>query len=356
MELNLTAPINTLGYGVAGMNILKALWNYGVEVSLFPISGPESISVSSKEDHMIVQRSLDLAKNGFNPEAASVRLWHQFDLAQHVGRGKHIGFPIFELDTFTKQELHHMRSCDELMVCSEWAKGVIQDHGLGNTIHVVPLGVNNTIFRPSNNIPRPRGHAVFFNCGKWEVRKGHDILIKAFKMAYEKNPNIELWMMCHNPFNSIGENEKWESLYSHPGVKLIPRAETQEGVYNMMAQADCGVFPSRGEGWNLELLEMMSVGRHVIATNYSAHREFCNAENSTLIDINNVELAYDNKWFFGQGKWANINEDTISNISSAMLAFAANHTGAVSEAGINTASEFTWHNTANKLIEGVLWE
>ena len=123
-----------------------------------------------------------------------------------------------------------------------------------------------------------------------------------------------------------------------------------------MAQADCGVFPSRGEGWNLELLEMMSVGRHVIATNYSAHREFCNAENSTLIDINNVELAYDNKWFFGQGKWANINEDTISNISSAMLAFAANHTGAVSEAGINTASEFTWHNTANKLIEGVLWE
>lgn len=354
MQLNLTAPINKLGYGVAGMNILRALWTRSVEVSLFPISGPESISVSNQEDELIVRRSLDLAKNAFNPEAASVRLWHQFDLAQHVGRGKHIGFPIFELDTFTKQELHHMRSCDELMVCSEWAKGVIQDHGLGNTIHVVPLGVDSSVFLPANRVPKDK--TVFFNCGKWEVRKGHDILIKAFKMAYEKNPNIELWMMCHNPFNSIGENEKWESLYNHPGVKLIPRAETQEGVYNMMAQADCGVFPSRGEGWNLELLEMMSVGRHVIATNYSAHTEFCNAENSTLIDINDVELAYDNKWFFGQGKWAKINENTIRDLSDAMLAFAATDTKTVSEEGITTASEFTWRNTADKLVEGVIWE
>ncbi|MCP4513206.1 MAG: glycosyltransferase family 4 protein, partial [Fuerstiella sp.] len=160
--------------------------------------------------------------------------------------------------------LHQLRSCDELMVCSEWAKGVIQDHGLGNTIHVVPLGVDSSVFLPANRVPKDK--TVFFNCGKWEVRKGHDILIQAFRLAYEKNPNIALWMMCHNPFNDPAENRKWEHLYDHPGVELIPRAETQEGVYNMMARADCGIFPSRGEGWNLELLEMMSVGRHVIAT------------------------------------------------------------------------------------------
>jgi glycosyltransferase involved in cell wall biosynthesis len=348
-----------LGYGITCLNILKALWNRGVEVSLYPISGPESISVSCQEDHTIVQRSLDLAKNGYNPEAASVRLWHQFDLAQHVGRGKHIGFPIFELDTFTKQELHQMRSCDELMVCSEWAKGVIQYHGLGNNIHVVPLGVDTSIFLPTNpsmTQQHPKNKTVFFNCGKWEVRKGHDILIRAFRLAYEQNPNIELRMMCHNPFNTTGEDERWESLYSHPGVKLIPRAETQGGVYNMMAEADCGVFPSRGEGWNLELLEMMSVGRHVIATDYSAHTEFCNADNCTAINIENTEPAYDNKWFFGQGKWAKIDENTIRDLSDAMLAFAANYKGEISEAGISTASEFTWRNTADKIVEGVLWE
>ena len=38
-----------------------------------------------------------------------------------------------------------------------------------------------------------------------------------------------------------------------------------------MAEAHCGVFPARSEGWNLGLVEMLSMGRHVIATDYSAH-------------------------------------------------------------------------------------
>ena len=48
--------------------------------------------------------------------------------------------------------------------------------------------------------------------------------------------------------------------------------------------ADCGLFPARAEGWNLELLEMMACGKQVIATNYSAHTEFCTKENSILIE------------------------------------------------------------------------
>ena len=113
--------------------------------------------------------------------------------------------------------------------------------------------------------------------------------------------------MCSNPFNSQEEENKWMQSYNHPQVKLIPRMETQQEVYNIMSQVDCGVFPSRGEGWNLELLEMMAVGKHVIATDYSAHTEFCTEENCGLIPINTTEPAFDGKWFFGQGNWAEMN-------------------------------------------------
>ena len=58
-------------------------------------------------------------------------------------------------------------------------------------------------------------------------------------------------------------------------VKMIPRVNTSEEVARIMGQVDCGVFPARGEGWNLELLEMMSMGKPVIATNYSGHTQFC---------------------------------------------------------------------------------
>ena len=55
--------------------------------------------------------------------------------------------------------------------------------------------------------------------GKMEVRKGHDILFEAFRMAETHNPNMELWMMCTNPFNSPEEEAK-EILLCTPRLKL----------------------------------------------------------------------------------------------------------------------------------------
>jgi hypothetical protein len=160
-------------------------------------------------------------------------------------------------------------------------------------------------------------------------------------------------MMCSNPFNTPEEERQWQLLYNHPGVKIIPRANTQQEVYDIMAQVDCGVFPSRAEGWNLELLEIMSVGRSTIATNYSAHTEFCNDRNCHLIEIKEKELAYDNKWFFGQGRWANIDENTISNLSFAIQNFANTYKHSINEASVETARRFSWRNTARSIINNV---
>ena len=300
MKLNLQAPINQLGYGVAGINILKALQSEDVDVSLFPIGQPQ---VTNQADADAVRKGMETAQT-FEPYAPCVKIWHQNQMAERIGSGKFIGFPIFELDTFSDLEKHHLDACDELMVCSKWAKDIVDKVGLDVATHVVPLGVDAELFPPAP--ARQNDKTIFFNCGKWEIRKGHDILIKAFQKVLEHGEDVELWMMCTNPFNSADEDARWHQLYSHPRVKLIPRAETQAEVYNIMSQVDCGVFPSRGEGWNLELLEMMAAGKHVVATDYSAHTEFCNKENAGLVSISDIEPAFDNKWFFGQGNWAKI--------------------------------------------------
>ena len=344
MNLNLIAPINQLGYGVAGINTLKALQEEGVNVSFFPIGQPQ---VVTQEDAEAVKRGMESAKL-FDPTAPCVRMWHQHDMAQFVGRGKHIGFPIFELDTFNELEKHHLNSCDELMVCSRWAKGVTETV-VDCNVNVVPLGVDMNIFKPAP--ARTDDKVIFFNCGKWEVRKGHDILIEAFRKVAEEHKNVELWMMCTNPFNSPEEENRWRQLYNHPQVRLIPRAETQVEVYNIMSQVDCGVFPSRGEGWNLELLEMMAAGKHVIATNYSAHTEFCSEENCGLVPISSKEPAFDGKWFFGQGNWAAINAFEIKSLVQNMKDIASKGNKEVNEAGIQTAKTFSWQNTAREIIK-----
>ena len=346
MKINLQAPINQLGYGVAGLNILKALQDKA-EVSLFVIGQPQ---VTNQADATAVRKGIEVAST-FDPQAPCIKIWHQNQMAERIGSGKFIGFPIFELDTFNSLEKHHLSACDELFVCSEWAKQVCLKNltSSEDKIHVAPLGVDRAIFKEC--LPRTHSKTIFFNCGKWEIRKGHDVLIDAFKRVLKHDENVELWMMCNNPFNSPEEENKWQNLYSHPNVKIIPRAETQAEVYNIMSQVDCGVFPSRGEGWNLELLEMMSLGKHVITTDHSAHTEFCTEDNCGLVTIKEVEPAVDGKWFFGQGNWAKVDEETISDLASKMLNFIDTKKCTVNQAGLETASKFSWENTANKILD-----
>jgi glycosyltransferase involved in cell wall biosynthesis len=352
--LNVVSPINQLGYGIAGLNICKELDRIS-PVSLFPISQP---TVTSQEDFDIIQ---DMIRNSKKPDfnAPCLRIWHQHDMSQFVGGGEKIGFPIFELDSFNEIEKHHLSWLDKIFVCSNWAKNVIlkEINIPENKVFVVPLGVDRSIFKESTLDIEDKDVTIFFNCGKWEFRKGHDIIPEAFSRAFSSQDNVELWMMCENPFLNKDEKMRWIDLYkSSPlgdKIKILDRAETHEGVYNIMSSVSCGVFPARAEGWNLELLEMMSCGKPVIATDYSAHTEFCTKENSFLVSIDSEEKAYDGKWFDGKtGSWAHLGEDQIDQISSHMKHIHDNKIS-YNSAGIETAKRYTWKNSAIKVREAI---
>lgn len=353
--MNIITPINQLGYGVTGLNIVKSL-SKKTDISLWVVGQPQ---VTCSEDARIISNCIKNAQK-FDPTQTCLRIWHQHDMAQFVGRGKHVGFPIFELDEFNEIEKHHLGTLENIFVCSHWAKKVITNNVniAESNVHVIPLGVDRNIFRyePSET---ENEKTIFFTCGKWEIRKGHDILVEIFNSAFEPEDNVELWMLCNNPFLSSSEAELWHKLYlnSKMGnkIKLINRLDTQEQVYNIMKDVDCGLFLSRAEGWNLELLEMMSCGKHVIATNYSAHTEFCNTDNAHLINITDYELAYDGQWFHGQcGRWAKIDQEQKDQAIDYMrMIHNLKQDGGLSDnlIGINTAKTYTWDNTANEIIK-----
>jgi hypothetical protein len=101
----------------------------------------------------------------------------------------------------------------------------------------------------------------------------------------------------------------------------------------------------------------MACGKHVIITNYSAHTEFCNTKNSYLIDIDELEPAYDGKWFNGKvGSWAKIGQDQIEQtINHMRTVHSLKQDGQlkVNEEGIKTSKEFTWENTAKEILAHV---
>ncbi|HBY67945.1 MAG TPA: hypothetical protein DEG69_09390, partial [Flavobacteriaceae bacterium] len=81
--INITAPINSLGYGIASYNIIKNLLKQGQQINYLPIGKPEI-------QDPIIQK---IAVKELYEKAPSVKIWHQHELYGHVGKGMHVGFP-----------------------------------------------------------------------------------------------------------------------------------------------------------------------------------------------------------------------------------------------------------------------
>lgn len=338
-------PINQTGYGIASLNILKALYQKNNDIAYFPIGNP---SIDNQEDYNFIQK---IYNNSITADFSQpcIKIWHQFDLALRIGKGTYYAYPFFELDKLNKLEQKHMNVPDHLFVSSQWSKQIVENNNIKTPTTVVPLGVDLNIFNINRYKKQNNNKYIFANIGKWEIRKGHDFLYQTFLETFPEEKDVELWVLASESTNNYSSKEDliaWKKLYSQdPRIKLFSGFNTHQEIANFIAQIDCGVFPSRAEGWNLELLECMAMNKPVIATNYSAHTEFCNSENCFLVNINDIELAHDGKAFNGQGNWAKIGQDQINQIKQYMRYVYDNKIN-TNSAGLKTAQEYSWQNSA----------
>jgi len=347
MKINFCSPINNTGYGIASLNILKELHKLS-DITYIPIGQP---SINSKEDYDLIIKLFN-KKAECDISSTCFKVWHQFDLFEHFGRGPYIAYPFFELDTFNQYEIKSLSVPDVVCVTSEWAKNIVQKY-VNTKCHVVPLGVNRDIFNEKNEKTNTNNKYIFLNIGKWELRKGHDILYDLFTKAFPTEKDVELWILASehtNNYSSPEELSKWKSMYAGDSrVKLFSGVETHGDIAKLIANCDCGLYPSRAEGWNLELLETMSMNKPVIATNYSAHTEFCDNDNCFLIDIQETEKAYDGKAFIGQGNWAKLGQNQIDQTIEYMR-FVYTNRVSINPNGVNTAKKYSWANSANEVL------
>lgn len=357
MKLNLMGLLDQTGYGQVAVHLLHALDQRGMEVAVFP-ENRWSIEVSPR--HYEAVKLALLRAGDYDPTAACLRIWQPHEMGPSVGRGKRVAYTTFELDRLTSQEVHHLKTLDLALTASQWGQSVMISSGIPPEMTgVVPHGVDPSVFHPHVQ-PAIQGveedRTVFLACGKWEYRKGHDALARAWLSAFAPNDRVLLVLNCHNPFYKPEENARWESLFQGgAAVWSTPqRLKHQEELAQLMASTDCGVFPSRSEGWNLEALEMLALGKHVIATNYSGHTAFLNDDNARLIQIDRLEPAVGGVEFRGQGNWAHLGESQIQQMTHLLRqVHQQKQEGRLgpNEAGWKTAARHTWAESAEQLIK-----
>jgi glycosyltransferase involved in cell wall biosynthesis len=330
---------------------MRGLSRIGWDLRHIPI-GP-----NSPDDDIAGEISRALSRRDFCRFDPTLRIWHQHDLLPFYGKGEQIGFPIFELEKFSNDEVFSLNTPDRLIVCSEWAKRVMSQ--VRNDVSVVPLGYDEDIFVPTE-LPNT-SKTIFANFGKFEKRKGHDILPLAFNLAFEKNDDVALVMMPHNFFLNQEETNRWVDSFVNTKlgdkITFVNRVRTHKEVFSIMKQVHCGVFPSRAEGWNLEALELLACGRHVIITNCTAHTEFCDKDNCRLIEMESgFESNYDGKFFNGSGEWRKFGKNEIDQLVNHLREVHKQNTEGslkMNKTGVKSVERYSWTNASNILSENI---
>jgi hypothetical protein len=371
-KLNLYGPLNQLGYGIFTRGIIKGLAENNVlNFSVLPIG---QVHIEDQREAQLLKSLIETMT--WERKAPSVAIWHEFDLTK-FSSDKLIAYPIFETTKFNKSAISQLSQMDAVIVASKWAKSVVTDNiGDNVPVFVVP-GASDLNDENLEEDYNKNNIFTFINVGKFEKRKAHADLLQAYKQAFSNSPNeTRLILHCFNPhmqnydnnikglLSSLGytvhENStNMGAIIASAGNALvsIPRGFIPKSqLISLYKYSHVGIYPSRGEGWNLPLVESIQSGLPCIATNYSAHTEYLNAEfnypQELLLNNFKMETALDNMYFHGdRGYWAS---PSIEEMAEKML-YAEKNYAKIMETFGNTSdlikAKFTWKNSASSLLE-----
>ena len=286
---------------------------------------------------------------------------------------RNVGYTFFEDNILPQASLENGRRFFELIITgSSWCEEVLRNHGLQN-VRTIIQGIDPTIFNPYYSEKEYfRDLFVIFSGGKFELRKGQDIVIRAFKVLQDKYKDV---MLINSWFNFWPASIKTMETSPHIKVSLtsgdylttinqilyengidIDRVITLPLYPNIMMgriyrNTDIGLFPNRCEGGtNLVLMEYMACSKPVIASYNSGHKDILTDKNSIkLVDMKPISIKDNNVC---RAVW----EEPGLDETIAKLEWAYNNRDSLKEIGKQAGdylSNMTWEKTACSFLEAL---
>ena len=342
-KITVTAPINNLSYGIVSRNVIKNLSKKAL-VGLKPIQ----MDVYYQEEF---KEFVDNYYLSFGMNDPSLIIFHENLIMDHQGKGPRIAFPFFEKNQFDFVTKFNIKNQDLVLTASKWGENIIRAHGQEN-VKVVNIGVDDDF----NVIPcwKNKDKISFITIGKYEKRKGHDILPLLFAEAFQGIDDVELIAMIDNPFMTAENMGQVKADYRKimlDKVKFVGRI-TKKNMIQLINTADIGLFLSRAEGWNMPLLECMACGKDIVATNYSAHTEYLpDMDGVFKINPTREEEAYDGVWFFGGFSWMDLSDARDQIIEQLRAAYKKQKEKREANYELSRyARRYTWENTAKEIL------
>jgi glycosyltransferase involved in cell wall biosynthesis len=169
---------------------------------------------------------------------------------------------------------------DAVYVDCDAARDLVREFAetLGTRIVQFPMGIARGLFGPEGDLPRQNGFArgsetcVFLSTRSWEPLYAVDVLLEAFRGAYNQDSSLRLVLL------GSGSQEPWvREFVRTQGLGKVVRTPGRIGadeIPKWFRAVDAYISCAKTDGTSVSLLEAMATGLPVVVTDIPSNREW----------------------------------------------------------------------------------
>lgn len=199
-----------------------------------------------------------------------------------------IAFTMFESDQYPQFWEPWLKKADKVIVPTQFCADIMEKN-FGVKPEVIPLGYDPDFFYYLDRQNRPEGHKfTFLHYDAFKWRKGWDLVFQAFNEEFGEQDGDDVRLIFKT---TLGIHPNFSQ---YPKIIKITGQLDQEEMHSVLQQADCFVFPTRGEGFGLTPLEAMATGMRAIVPNHTGISTYFSKQHCVDLETEEIVAKYDN--------------------------------------------------------------
>jgi glycosyltransferase involved in cell wall biosynthesis len=357
MEFVFNAPFNGVSFGQVSTAIARELHESEADCCISPIQGNADFQSQSLTKDFVEwfserTQSFHYEHSRKNP---SLKLWHLMGALESVSH-KQVLFSFYELGSPTKAEINIAKNNDEVVFSSQASVDAFASHGVN--AHYIPLGFDKHNFKVTDRKYFDDDRIVFNLCGKFEKRKHHEKIMRAWAKKYGNSRKYFLQCAVFNSFLSPQDNNnligKALEGKKYPNITLLGMMQKNSEYNDFLNSANIVIGMSGGEGWGLPEFQSVGLGKHAVVMDAHGYKGWANEANSVLVQPSTKIDAEDGLFFkresmYNKGEIFDFNEDDF--ISACEQAIKRVESNKINEEGLKLQDKFSYKETTEKLLK-----